>query len=372
MFLFTRYFILITLFCLICVPVFAEPFFFARTEVYQIKIENKAGGSIEVSSDLGTTWQKIGKVITPTEKVSTNGFAASRWVNFGEVAATAVNAIHIKAGSGEGDTVIFSLLPVEFQKSINNYRSFLSSNSSIYTDIKAGTKIFGGGLASFVGNTVLVSQPDIPQAPMPKNYCPKIGETIYIVVEKPVNPVRSIIFENRFGGAITLNYFNGTAQIVGQVLRPVQGIGRFEGSVYNNPGRIRANHPGVIDISVSPYGSLGGFQIIPATHGSDLEFVKDKTQWMIVGPVDLASSLEGTAPLFSSFLQPDYRPDDILSPEWENKMLDRFLVQVKYKGEDSWRPMPIFSLRRDQPLPRWANLALDKVSQIRILFPINN
>ena len=92
---------------------------------------------------------------------------------------------------------------------------------------------------------------------------------------------------------------------------------------------------------------------------------------MVVGPPQVTgTSLEGASPLFKYFLKPQYNEEDINASDWENKFLSRFLVEVKIKDKDDWRPMPIITLNPDEDLPDWANIALEKVEQIRILFPL--
>jgi hypothetical protein len=343
-------------------------------EVYRIKIENKVDGSIEVSEDKGESWESLGKVLYPTEKVSKHGYAAAMWVEAGRVAASAVNAIHIKTGAVDEKRSIFSILPKEFLRPPKSYRSFLSPNSSIYTNIPAGKSIFGGGYAPFVGNKVLLSSPAQQIADLPQDYAPKVDDTFYILVERPVDYPKEIVFENRFGGRISISYFSGDERIIGEVLRPVVGIGRFEGSRFANPGRVRANHAGVIDVSTSPYRGLGGFQIVPALHGSGMAYVKTATQWMVIGPSKADDpSLEGMAPFFRYFINPSYRPEDLEDENWEEKLLSRFLVEVKYEGKEKWKPMPILEISKfyqRRKLPSWANSALKNISHFRILFPI--
>jgi hypothetical protein len=342
-------------------------------EIYRVKIANEVNGAIEVSKDQAKSWNIVGKVLYPTTKVSKYGYAAAAWVNPGEVAAAAVNSIHIKTGSLEVERTIFSILPKEFLQPPNKYRSFLSHNSSIYTDINAGESIFGGDYSPFVGNEVLLARDASSVVIIPEQYVPKVGDSYIIVVKRPKVLPKEIIFENRFGGQITLNYYSGERKIVGTVLRPVVGVGRFEGSKYIDPGRIRANHAGVIDVSVSPKGSLGGFQIVPALHGSSMRYVKRMTQWMVIGPKDAADpSLEGIAPFFRGYIHPRYSPDDIYDNDWEEKLLSRYLVEAKYEGNDEWQPMPIYSLKRRWPLPGWANRVFDKVAYIRIFFPVED
>ncbi len=87
-------------------------------ELYRIKIWNMVGGTIEVSSDEGKSWQQEGSVILPVGSTNPDSYKASRWVEDGKVAATSVNAIHIKTGvaSADGSGIIFSILPKEFAK----------------------------------------------------------------------------------------------------------------------------------------------------------------------------------------------------------------------------------------------------------------
>lgn len=347
-------------------------------EIYRIKIWNLPGGTVEVSSDEGKNWEPVGKVIYPTQKTNPESYAASRWVADGVVAATAVNAIHIKTATGTEEAkggVVFSILPKEFLQKPKRYRSYLSPDSSIYTDVQAGEGIFGGGYAPFVGNVVMVSKPAQPVVPIPKGYVPQLGDKIYILVDRPVNYPKEIDFENRFGGPITIKYFNGEEKIIGEVLRPVSGVGRFEGTKYASVGRIRANHAGVIDVSTSPLGRIGGFQIVPSQHGSEINSVRELTQWMVIGPLeDADQTLEGKAPFFKYFIKPAYRKNDLESENWENRLLERFLVEVKLKGNDKWQSMPAYEFSEyylTGELPDWANGVLSKITDIRILFPIS-
>ena len=343
-------------------------------EILRIKIWNHPGGSVEVSSDEGKAWEQAGKVIYPTVKTNPEGYAASRWVADGKVAATAVNAIHIKTSTGSDETgIIFSLLPKEFLRKPKAYRSYLSPDSSIYTDIPAGESIFGGGFSPFVGNIVMLSRPAVPVIPIPRGYVPAVGDKIYIIVDRPVDYPKEMVFENRSGGAVSITYFNGISRTIGQVLRPVTGIGRFEGTKYAGVGRIRADHAGVIDVSTSGLGEIGGFQIIPSQHSSNLKYTEVSSQWMVIGPANSSEAFEGKAPFFKYFIRPSYAQDDLESEDWENRLLKRFLVEVKLKGSDRWQPMPVLEFDGyylTGGLTVWANTVLSNITHLRILFPI--
>ena len=342
-------------------------------EMYRIRIWNDVQGTIEVSQNEGISWETAGKVIRPTIKVSRDGYTASKWVDFGRVAATAVNAIHINVGhNDEKDRgIIFSIIPKEFLiPPGKDYYSYMSPDSSIQTDIPAGDTIFGGGFSPFVGNKVFLYREGIRNT-LEASYVPKAGDIIEILVERPVWYPVEMRFENRFGGLITLKYPNGEEKYIGQVLKPIVGVGRFLGTTYADTGRIRANHAGVICVSTSRIGELAGFQIIPANHGMSSEMVNARvlTQWMVISPISaLDPSIEGVAPFFSSYIQPRYREDDLDHVDWYDRILKRFLVQVRIKNGD-WQTMPHYSLYLDKPLPGWANNALQDVTHIRILFP---
>jgi len=332
-------------------------------ESYRIFIENKADGRIMTASDKGKTWQTQGKVIIPVSKVNQNGYTASEWVGVGEVAATAVNAIHIKSGNPK---TIFSILPREFLKPIKNYNSYIKQSSSIYTDVKINNSIFGGGYSPCVGNRVLVNGFE-----MGGSYVPKTGDTLTIIVEQPKKYPEAIVFENKFQGKVRLRYADGSSRVVAFVFRPVSGVGRFAGTRYLNAGRIRANHAGVIDISTSVAGRVGGFQIIPTSHAESKEMRSSRymSQWMVVGPINLfGKSLEGVAPLFRYYLKPQYNENDIFAKDWEKKFLGHFLVEAKINGK--WQPMPIFAMHPAVDLPKEANIFLRNVEEIRILFPL--
>ncbi|MFA5112946.1 MAG: hypothetical protein WC529_01475 [Candidatus Margulisiibacteriota bacterium] len=344
-------------------------------EQYRIKIWNSAGGTIEVSPDKGKSWRQVGRVIYPSARTNSDAYAAAAWVPDGKVAATAVNAIHLKVSAeADGRGVIFSLLPRELPVKPPGYRSYFNPTSSIYTDIPAGTAIFGGAYAPYVGNIILLSRPGYAIVAWPTGYPPQVDDKIYILVDKPVDYPKEIVLENKKDGAVTITYFNGSARTIGRVVRPVAGVGRFEGTKYASVGRIRANHAGVIDVSTSRLGAIGGFQIVPAQHGANLKYPLASSQWLVLGPADASGeAYEGRAPFFKYFIRPAYGPEDLSAEAWEEKLLDRFLVEVKLKGSDKWQPLTEWEFDDyflTGPVPNWANNALREITAIRILFPL--
>lgn len=327
--------------------------------MFKILIENKKDGTIKIIDNYNNT-QIIGKVLQPAGKYNSEGYTAALWAKQGKIAATSVNALHIKVGENKE---IISILPKEFYIPPKDYNSYFNPSSSIYTDIKAGEKIFGSEFAPYVGNKVFLVENESIK-PVPENYTPSEKDKILILVERPKKYPVEIVFENKFAGAIKIIYPEREEKIIGEVLKPVCGVGRFTGTQFAYPGRIRANHCGVICISTSYYGEIGGFQIIPANHGNSPEMLNAKllTQWMVVGPSCLSEmALAGVAPLFSYYIRPDYDPQDIYKENWMDRLLQRFIVQVKIKNGE-WQSVPRVSGRKDD--------ALKDVTAIRILFPI--
>ncbi len=363
----------------------------AQVEVFRLRVINAAGGAIEASRDAGESWVAVGRVVAPAAKVNPKGFTASKWAADSSVCATAVNAIHIKVADNPetGRGMIFSLVPA----GVVTGAALGQASSSVVMDIPGGDGIFGGGLSPTVNSPVALER-DGQCAPMAADYAPADGDALVIIVRAPARPVAELIFENKFGGIITLRYADGEEKPIGTVLRPVVGIGRFPGTVDAAAGRVRANHAGVIDISTSPLGMVGGFQIIPRGHAGspEMSYVVSTTQWMVVGPISaLDPSWEGIAPLFASFLAPDFRADDISGrhDDWMTRLLSRCLVQARVKS-GPWQNMPRIvidpdapeepvagaSLRRIKsslnpyvPLARKAYTALAGVTHLRIILP---
>jgi hypothetical protein len=310
-------------------------------------------------------------------KTNPKGYTASKWSKAGCVAAPAVNAIHLKVDTNvTGDYgVIFSILPKNFLKMPKDYQSYLSPDASIYTNIWGGHGIFGGGYAPFVGSPIYLEKNEDILEPLPLGYKPATGDVLVIKVLRPDPMPKEIVFENRFGGRIFLRYAGREPRVVGQVLRPVIGAGRFLGTQYAETGRVRANHSGVIDISTAQEKRFGGFQIIPAGHGMSPEMITARTmsQWMVVGPLGADDpSWENTGPLFAYFLRPSYRADDLEDPDWKKKLARRYLVQIKYRQteEDAlWNFFDRTHYQLNTPLPAKAMKDFDNIELIRIYMP---
>lgn len=347
-----------------------------KIEVARLRVQNTQNGIIEGSRDEGKTWQLVGHITIPTNKNNPRGFNASKYGPPGSIVATAVNALHLKAGQNtkENRGIIWSLAPAaEDEAGKTSLQSEVSPGSAAYTDIPGGQGIFGGPFTPFVGNPIFLdNDKNNDLKPLPQNYTPALGDVWTIKILRPRRYPREIVFENRFGGLITIQYRGEEPRVIGQVLRPVEGIGRFVGSYFSEVGRLRANHNGVIDISTSPRGKIGSFQIVPANHAMSAEthYIRELTQWMVIGPVSaLDPSWEGVAPLYSDFLRPRFDREDLWNDDPMEGLLGRFRFEVKKQGGKDWEEMPSLWMEPGAPLPRWAGTALSNVTHIRIVFP---
>ncbi|MCD6217892.1 hypothetical protein J7L05_08545 [bacterium] len=318
-------------------------------------IENKVDGEIYFH---GKNIKKIvlGRVIVPASQWNDKPFEAAHWAPRG-VCATSVNAIHVKDISlnedGTETTRIISILPREMLTvDPKKHASYYDSSSSIYTSIHAGEVIFGGEYTPLLGFTVMSYGGD--------NKLDEIRLSYKIPVEFPL----WVTFENRFGGMIKIKYPGVDEINAGLVYRPVYGVGRFTGTKYCGIGRIRAVHSGVIDISTSPDGEIGGFQIVPHFHAdtSSVKNIRLLTQWMVIGPLDPTQKDYGMLTDLFVTIQPRFV--ELTSETVDNKispMKSRFHVVTKFRGDDDWHNFPELTGRDDD--------ALESLEAIRIYFP---
>lgn len=319
-------------------------------------IENKPDGEIYFH---GGDIDKIvlGRVIVPAVNWNDKPFEAAYWAP-GGVCATSVNAIHIKSITLNEDssenTRIISILPREMLTvDPKKHASYYDSSSSIYTSIQAGEGIFGGEYTPLLGFTVVSYGGD--------NKLDEISLSYKIPVPFPL----WVTFENRFGGMIKIKYPGVEEEInAGLVYRPVYGVGRFTGTLYCDIGRIRAVHSGVIDISTSPIGEIGGFQIIPHFHAdtSNVKNIRLLTQWMVIGPLDPTQKDYGMLTELFVTMQPRFV--ELTSETLGNKispLKSRFHVVAKFRGDDDWHNFPKLTGRDDG--------ALESLEAIRIYFP---
>lgn len=333
---------------------------YAEQETFRIRVVNAVDGGIQVSDNAGQSWSLVGRVTTPATRCLI-GYLASGYAPISTIAATAVHGIRIRVGDlSRAYPNMINILPKEFAQTPVRFGGLISGASGIYTNIPAGTAIFRE-LSPYAGNPVFLQSPSGVLTPLPANYTPRTDDVFVIIVKRPTNPLRQVVFQNVTGGKVTATYADGTQQIVTTVIKPVYGVGRFDGTSYTGAGAINTNHTGVITVSTAPVTTSkllegvgperrGGFQIEPAYHNSQTDEA-GAPSILVVGSPDKkrVPDQEGKPPLYHGYLNLSWDPGDP-SHSWRAEI---------QRGSDTWLPMP--SLVGNQPD------ALKGVTAIRLI-----
>ncbi len=316
---------------------------FPQVETHRIRIVNSVDGAIQVSNDAGRNWHLIGRVTAPATE-SLMGYSAAGYARPATVAATAVHGLRIRVGdAGTPDPLLINILPREFAQTPKLFGGHVSGLSGIYTTIPVGTAIFRG-LSPLVGNPVyLVHDMGSDLQPLPVNYVPKDGDVLEIVVLAPANPLKEVDFDNHAGGDVRVTYADGTAKVLTQVVKPVVGVGRYDGCSYSGVGAINTNHDGVITVSTAPVSTSplfegigperrGGFQIQPAFHNAQGDGAGAPSV-LVIGSRKRPSApeMEGRPPLFYGYF-------DLAWSAGEPQHSWR--TEVQRRNRAKWEPMP--------------------------------
>ncbi|GHV52471.1 hypothetical protein FACS1894216_08680 [Synergistales bacterium] len=319
--------------------------------IYEIRVPFIIGGHAAAIHGGGSF--DLGEVVRIPDKSRWPSYTASAWGGESSVAASAVNAIHLLMSVEKEKGRTMSIIPLD------TIAPAAGTDASIVIDAPAGKGLFGAW-APPVGSRVSVLTASGDIRPLDKTNVPVGGDSLVIGVYAEDMPYM-VDFENRPGGRVT-SWSRSDAKVIARVIRPVGGSGRFEGTLFQDGGRIRANHSGVIDVSTSPRGEIGGFQIIPWDHAltsKEMQGAWQLTQWMIIGPPDGKSEMGGTFPLFAGGLIPGTSEGDGLWDMWSTYGR-RPLVTARLDGGE-WQKLPNAAGRVDD--------ALKNVTHLRIYFP---
>jgi hypothetical protein len=318
--------------------------------VYEIELPFEKGATVRAVLPSGEA-RDLGRVVELPERTRWPSYAASAWGRPGTVTASAVNAVHILIGVEEGQGRTMSVLPED------TIAPAAGPGASVILDCRAGTSFFGAWAPP--AGTRITAKNDDSEHPL-EDGLPSGGDTLVFKVYEEDVPYMAD-FENRPGGRV-IAWGWGAPRVIARVIRPLGGVGRFEGTMFQWRSRLRANHAGVIDISTSDYGTVGGFQIIPWDHAlksKEMQGAWGATQWMIIAPPDGKSMLGGTAPLFDGNLVPGPSKGERLWDMWSTYGR-KSLALARIDG-GGWAMFPDASGKSDD--------ALARVTHIRIYFP---
>jgi hypothetical protein len=334
-------------FLLVASPVSAQA---ATREIYEIELPFEQGAVVRAVLPGGET-RELGRVVELPERTRWPSYTASAWGHSGAVTASAVNAVHILISVEDGQGRTMSVIPKE------TIAPAAGPGAAIVLDCRAGESFFGAWAPP--SGTRITVRSGASVHPLGE-YLPKEGDVLIFKVYEEDAPYMAD-FENRPGGRVVA-WQRGGADVIARVIRPLGGTGRFEGTLYQWRSRVRANHSGVIDISTSDYGTIGGFQIIPWDHAlgsKEMQGVWGATQWMIIGPVDGKSMMGGTEPLFAGGLVPGPSRKERLWDLWSTYGR-KSLVMARIDG-GPWVMLPPSAGKADE--------ALKSVTHLRIYFP---
>jgi hypothetical protein len=321
--------------------------------LYDVRIEFMEGGSVSSRLDDGRRFD-LGRVVKLPEKTRWPSYTASAWGESNSVTASAVNALHILISVEDGQGRTMSVIPQE------TIAPAAGAGASVVLDSVAGTGLFGAW-APPVGTRIFVEESNGVERPL-SDGLPEVGETMIFRVFEGDMPYM-VEIENRPTGRVIAWSDRIGPKTIARVIRPLAGVGRFEGTLFQDAGRIRANHSGVIDVSTCERGKIGGFQIIPWDHAlnsKEMQGSWQMAQWLIIGPPDGKSMMGGSHPLFSGGLVPGTSKNERLWDIWSTYGR-KPLVMARLNGSD-WGQFPQKSGRDDS--------GLSSVSHIRIYFPI--
>ena len=289
----------------------------------------------------GTTIE-LGEVHELPKRSKHPSFTASAYGVGGRVVATAANAHHLllSVEGGAGRTI--SLVPME------TFTPTSSAESSITVEGKGGVGLWGE-FAPLVGSELFVVFENGAREPF--NHMDQLATAVALEIEVSFSTTRVeyLEIENHAGGKAWYRDEFGEDHVFGTVVSPVTGTGRFAGTLYEKVGWVRANHPGVICVSTSPRGVIGGFQIIPMDHtySKGMTRTREMGQYLILSGVN-GEHLAGAFPFFNGIVRPG-----------DANLIDRTVGKVLAKIQGEWYLFP--------EMASWTEDSLSHVQSIRIL-----
>jgi hypothetical protein len=233
-------------------------------EIYRVRVTNQAGAPVEVSSDQGASWARLGTVTRPAN-VTAASAPVITVVPPGTVAGVTPDYLVIRSPGAKGQLRSLRIV-AQGQE---------ARAGAIATDISPRGALFRT-VAPPVGSRVLLDRAGA-SGPLPEGYAPRAGDRLLILVtQAPGHEPASITFENKAGGQVVLTRPGGVPRVLGQVKQPLKGTGRYAGTERAGNGCVVSWAPTFVLVSTA--GKLrrvneageegeqrGGFVIQPAS-----------------------------------------------------------------------------------------------------------
>jgi hypothetical protein len=264
--------------------------------MFKINVPMTIGEQASVIFPDGSS-KEMGRVLAVPVKSRHPGFTASKYGIGGQIIATAANAHHIQISVEDGTGRTMSLIPSQTFANAPGY------GTSFVVEGVGGSGLWGE-YSPFVGSPAyIINKVGIPVL-FNNLQLFQYATALEIRVYKPDRAIEYFEIENKRGGRAWYHDAEGDHQFA-IVESGVGGTGRFEGSLFQGRGFVRANHPGVICVSTCQKREIGGFQIVPLSHtfSSEMQKTRRMTQYIVLRGVDF-EEIAGQAPFFKGWLRP--------------------------------------------------------------------
>lgn len=241
--------------------------------------------------------KEMGRVLAFPTDSRHPGFTASKYGLGGQIIASAANTHHIQIAVEDGAGRTMSIVPMR------TYVAASGTNSSFVIEGEGGLGLWGE-YSPFVGSPVyIINSANVPVL-FNTAQVYKFAKAVEIRVYQPELDIEYFEIENTAQGRAWYHDADGDHDFA-VVERPVSATGRFEGTVYEGVGMVRANHPGVVCVSTSERGRVGGFQIVPRSHtfSHELQRTRNMSQYIILRGPEF-EDLTGQPPLFRGTVRP--------------------------------------------------------------------
>lgn len=383
-------------------PAELKQFDVPTVRMFMISINNVEDGNIEVIT--AGTRKTIGNVIKPAiyaqrapDLLWAYHYCKGQNGSRGTVVGTAVNSIDIRCGPQRDYD---PLKPSNWLTSIISIVPFTQEEGAVDKDMvvtcSGGSDIFNKW-SPYVGSSVYALENEVwipitqyftsPMRPAP--------EKILIDVRQPKISYSYIEFENWTNGdtikgetmtddgGVWVKDASGARKQIAKVLQRVKGTGMFAGSEYAEVGQIRANTPGMIEISTNRWRGriddptlLGGIEILGENDAKYLHHKLGFTSiiggnpYMVIGAMNSASTdlfspeytddngllmkpTIGLPPFFSGYIRPNLDLDNFETS---------FRVFISEDFGRTWRSVPEITGQPGQneksPVYYWTNIRL--------------